>query len=182
MTKKQEGCLELASKKQKKITRSDIIKVAENLGLSENVMRRAWRNLEQYGTTDLRRTQNGTKSLTDDQKKKTLLNNARYFKGLTKRNLYAKTARKIVREYVFTDIKAVELFKKHKITPHQFYNWLRELDVKGTIMGQKILDPTQYDKNHIKDIIKMRRRGYVEVNPERAIQYTRVITVLEFYL
>jgi transposase-like protein len=179
MSKKILACIELASMDVKKIEKTQIQEAATKHGLSVASLERAWKNLTEYGKVSFKSEETVT---TQEQRDYLKQKNQEYFAGLTARAVTSKAAGKIIKEYIFTNIKAVELFRKHNISPNQFYGWLRELDVKGTLLGRRVLDPTQYDKNHIKQVIKLRRKGYVEVDPQRAIQFTRVITVLKYYL
>ena len=183
MTKKQNGCLQLATTKVKKITNTLIAEVATNVGLSFTSMKNAWENQERFDTADLRETQNGTKKLTDKQKKLVNAKNKEYFKGLKVQVLTPKQACGIIREYIFTDIKAIELLRKYSLNKDQFYKLLADLEVSGKVLGKKIFDPSQYSKAPLKQVIRLSKGKKVTLDwPEQLTGLTRKLTVLDFYL
>ena len=113
MSKKVIACIELASLDVKRIERAQIQEAAEKHGLSFGSLERAWKNLTEYGKVSFKSEETVT---TQEQRDYLKQKNQEYFAGLTTRKVTKKEAGKIIKEYVFTNIKAVDLFRKHNLS------------------------------------------------------------------
>ena len=165
----------------KKVTPQILKSEATRQGISHEIMRRAWLNFVQFGTVDRR----GTGRISQEKRDELKLSNAKYFSGLrVKKNVTSFEACAIIREYAFTDIKAVNLFKKHRVNKDQFYTWLKELEVTGEVIGKTIFDVTKYLKPEVKKVIEYSKYPwrFEKADPIVVAQYKRIITVLKEYL
>lgn len=179
-TNKLIGCSKLVKMKKKKITKEDIQKVANEIGVSFNVMSTAWNNFQQSGgkTVD-RRSTTGAGSIKIEPK--TVCNNL-------SRGVSPETAGEIIRDYMTSDISSRALCNKHRISIYQFYGWIKELNIHGTVLGKKVLDPKKYAKIEITDVIWMRknpettRKSIVALTDAEKLAYDRVADILMMYL
>jgi len=179
MLKEKEGLvLSLAEKDVAKIT-PELLKVeAERYEVSYRVAKAAWKNFVEFGKAELRE-KNGKFA----GRKQT---NAKTLKTLPKRvnkDLDETTAKEMLLKY-FNGRKAINLMKKYKVTAHQFYDLVRELNVSGTVMTTPVLDPTQYAKINVKDVARLSRCADFENNLSdiELAQLKRVRTVLRKWL
>lgn len=165
----------------KKVTPQILKTEAANQGITYEVMRRAWLNFVQFGKVDRR----GTGRLKPSEKLALKEYNSKYFSGLkARKNVIPFEACSIIKDYAFSSIKAVNLFKKHGITPKQFYNWLKELEVTGEVLGRTIFDVTKYLKPDVKSVIEYAKYPwrFEKTDPLVIAQYKRILTVLKEYL
>ena len=164
----------------KKVAASILEAEAAKQGVSYSTMKRAWMNFTQFGIVDRR----GTGRLEPSQKLAVKERNKKYFTGLKWINATPQMACDIIREYAFTDIKAVALFKKYGLNPHQFYNWLKELEVAGEVLGKTIFDVTKYLKPKVKTVVEYSKYPwrFEKTDPILVAQYKRILTVLKEYL
>jgi len=183
LKEKEEGCLNLAIANVKKVDTTMIRNEAESQGVSYFVMRNAWQNYMEFGQPDLR--DKGKNTITPPEKLQKILNwqkeNRPYFPA---RDLTSKQAGKILKDYVFTNKSSYEVMTKHKISSDQFYSLIRELNVSGTVLGRKVLDPKQYAKIDIKKVIKFHKKPHL-FNNESVLEigrFQRVLVVLKKYL
>jgi hypothetical protein len=165
----------------KKVTPKILRNEASNQGITYDVMRRAWLNFVQFGKVDRR----GTGRLKPSEKLALKEYNNRYFSGLkARKNVISLEACAIIKDYAFSTIKAVNLFKKHRVTPQQFYNWLKELEVTGEVLGRTIFDVTKYLKPDVKSVIEYAKYPWRFEKTDQLViaQYKRILTVLKEYL
>lgn len=179
-TNKLLGCSKLIGMKKKKITKDDIQKVANSIGVSYNVMETAWNNFQQSGGKYVdRRTTTGSGTIKIVPK--TICNNL-------SRGVSPETAGDIIRDYMSTDISSRALCNKYNISVKQFYSWINELNVRGTILGKKVLDPKKYAKIEVKDVIWFRknpsttRKSISVLSEYEKLAYDRVADILMMYL
>jgi DNA-binding transcriptional regulator YhcF (GntR family) len=180
---KQQGVINLVDLKVKKVTPIMIRTEAKSLGLTFETLNRAWTNFVQFGVVDLR-TKDGRKFLNHKQKQQVNTNNKKYFKGLKVQSLTQQQKANMVREYTFTNIKAVDLFRKYSMSPTQFYEIIRKLNVAGTVDGKGILNPKKYAKLDIKEVIRYSKKPHLfrksDLLHKKHLQ--RVIDILDKYL
>jgi hypothetical protein len=178
---KEQGVINLVDLRSKKVTSAMIRSEAKNQGLTFQVLERAWINFTQFGVVDLR-TKDGKSAVNAPEVQKSY--NAKYFAGLTRRELSVEESSAIVREYTFTNIKAIDLARKHSITLTQFYELINELNVAGTIASKTVLNPRKYAKINIKEVIRFSKKPHLfkSVNLLHKKQLQRVLTVLDKYL
>jgi len=81
-----------------------------------------------------------------------------------------------------------DVANKYKISVNQIYEWIRELNVRGTLMGQMVLNPKKYGKAEVKDVIWMKkhptttRKTIAALSNNEKLSYVRVSQVLQDYL
>jgi transposase-like protein len=81
-----------------------------------------------------------------------------------------------------------DVANKYQVSVNQIYEWIRELSVSGTLLGQMILNPRKYGKSNVKDIIwltkhpKTQRKTIVALTDSERLNYERVAQVLQIYL
>lgn len=164
--KKMQGCMKLASLNKKKITDEDIVVVSRQYDISKTSLTNGWKTFQESGGryVDYRvKTGNGPK-----------------FKGVSRftpcniaRDVTPEEAGSIIIEYMTTDINSRALSAKHNIALYQFYSWIRELNVSGTLLGKKVLNPKKYAKLVIKDVIWFKKK------PDTTRQSIKNLTVTE---
>lgn len=174
------GCTKLVNMQKKKINKEDIQKVANEIGVSFNVMENAWNNFQQSGgkLVDRRSTTgSGTIKMTP-----TVVCKNR------SRGVSPETAGDILREYMTGVLSSRQICNKHNISVHQLYNWIQELNVHGTLLGKKVLDPKKYAKIEVKDVIYFRknpettRKSIASLTEAERLAYRRVADILMMYL
>lgn len=180
--KKMQGCMKLASLNKKKITSEDIKVVSRQYDVSAYSLENGWRTFQESGGKYV------------DYRVKT--GNGARFKCVPRYKAYNKfnesvtpeKAGEIILEYMTTKINSRELSVKHEIALHQFYGWIRELNVSGTLLGKRVLEPKKYAKLIIKDVIWMKknpetsRKSIVNLTVTEKAAYQRVAEVLLNYL
>lgn len=178
--KKVKLCRELVLLNATKIKKEDIHETADEINLDYTSAERAWNNFTQTGGkfVDLRyRTGAGTIVM-----KPTV----RAIYPMRKVKVY--TAAKIILEYMHTSINSRELCNKYKISLNQFYSWLKELNISGTLMNKTVLNPKKYAKIDIKDAIwfnrnpKTKRHSITDLKPTEKLALIRVNQILNKYL
>jgi hypothetical protein len=181
MGNKYAGVQNIVDLNAKKVTPRILKAEATKQGIKYEVMRRAWFNFVQFGIIDRR----GTGRLKPSQKLALKERNAKYFSGAkVRKNVTPMEACAVIRDYAFTEIKAVNLFKKHGVTKDQFYSWLKELEVTGEVLGKTIFDVTKYLKPDVKKVIEYSKYPwrFEKTEPVVIAQYKRILTVLKEYL
>lgn len=181
LKQKMEGCLELANLDKKKITDTVIYNIAKKHSTPYIVMKNAWMNFVQTGGkyVDLRQ-----RSLKGSIK----MNSTKKCTITRQRGVSSETAGKIILEYMTTNITSRELCQKYNITILQFYGWLKELNISGTLLDRKVLDFTKYAKLDVKDVIWYYRypnTKRVSITTKTQLELEalkRVATVLKNYL
>lgn len=180
--KKLEGCKKLVEMKVKKVGENEVKQVAKELGLRPTTMQLAWNNFQQTGGKYIDRaatTGGGSLYFTPTV-------TATYMK--INKEISPAKAGMILREYMTTDIKSRELCNKYEMPLNQFYGYIQELNVKGTLMGFKVLDPKKYAKVEVKDVIWLRknpdtkRKSILALTDMEKVAYERVADVLMDYL
>lgn len=178
--KKLAGCTKLVNMKKKKIERSDIISVAQEIGISTATMENAWRVFQESGGKRVdNRSTTGSGSLSF--KRNFICKNKT-------RKVTAEEAGDIIREYMTTSIHAAEICNKHNISYYQFYTWLHELNVSGKLLGKKVLNHSKYAKIEIKDVIRLNKRpnttkkSIANLSECERLAYKRVADILLMYL
>jgi hypothetical protein len=181
MGNKFEGVQNIVDLNAKKVTPQILKTEATRQGITYEVMRRAWMNFTQFGKVDRR----GTGRLKASERAALKIYNEKHFSGLkTRKNVLPIEACSIIRDYTFTSIKAINLFKKHGVTPKQFYGWLKELEVTGEVLGKEIFDVTKYLKPNVKKVIEYSKYPWRFEKTDNLViaQYKRILTVLKEYL
>ena len=180
---KVKGCEYLVNLNTKKINKNHIITAAEKVNLPVYVMEKAWKNFQETGgkRVDLSST-NASFKLTGIKPTVKQL----YTK---EKVLPAKKAAAILLEYMMDrDIRSVELCNKYQITVQQFYKWIHELNVAGTICDKTILNHKKYAKVNVIDAIWMykrpetKRKSIKKLTSIERLAYKRVGDVLVHYL
>lgn len=179
--RKLKACMFLSNMDKKKINSQDIRVAAKVTNTSPKSIKSAWRTFQESGGKyiDYRITTNkGSIKM-----KPTVLSE------YPTRNVSFKEAGSIIVEYMTnSDINSRELCNNHKISVTQFYAWIRELNVSGTLLGKRVLDPKKYAKLIVKDVIWLtkrpntQRKSILALNACELAAYKRVATVLLKYL
>ena len=164
--KKMQGCMKLASLNKKKITDEDILVVSRQYEISKTSLANGWRTFQESGGQyiDYRvKTGNGPK----------IKAVSRFTPCIIARDVTPEEAGSIIIEYMTTDINSRALSAKYNVALYQFYNWIRELNVSGTLLGKRVLEPKKYAKLIIKDVIWFKK------NPNTTRQSIKNLTVTE---
>lgn len=105
------------------------------------------------------------------------------------RDVTVDEAAEILLYYMNTHfVNSREVANKYKVSVKQIYDWIRELNVSGTLMGTMVLNPKKYGKPEVKDVIWMTkhpyttRKGIRTLSQSERLNYTRVADVLKTYL
>lgn len=181
-TAKRRAVIMLAEMNIKKITNKEIRLVAKKYKLKSSILRRAWTTFQETGgkTFDRRvKTHFGTIKMTPTHLYYTKINYS----------ITPSQAGSMILQYMHDPkISSREICYVNKVSVLQFYGWLHELEVKGTLMGRRVLDPQKYAKLNIKDVIWLKRnpntkrKSINNLTTLERVQYRRVATVLEKYL
>lgn len=186
--KKVNACIYLIGLRKKHVSANDIKVAANKFQLAYDTTERAWKNFTETGGKVVDRN-----DLYHATKVTFLINNLANakskFKRSTKRRVVSfDEAKAIISEYMTTNINSRELSVKHDISINQFYEWLRELEVKGTLLGVKILDTQKYAKVSVVDAVWLKKKPKSQRYSIRTLSYTekealrRVGDVLQIYL
>jgi len=183
LTKVSAAVKHLVSLKKKKIVDSDLKAAAEKFEVSFATLKRSWDNFQQTGGRCL------------DRRVSSNNGHSYYFKPtvvrICKKNkaIDAHTAGNIIREYMNNNEDCVtSLANKHNISVVQFYSWIHELNVSGTLLGVTVLDPKKYAKIEVKDVIWLykhpnaTRKSIQSLTDWEKLAYTRVADILLQYL
>lgn len=186
LVRKFQGCVCLSNLDKKKITRCDIAVMANKVGLSYDVFNHAWENFVQTGGRLVDRR------VTNDLKNKNTLTTRPVpsHKGCSVKNntITPERAGAIIKEYMKGDETSRQLSKKYNVSVNQFYDWIHELNVSGSILGKKILDTNKYAKLEVKDVIwkykkpQTKRKSIASLSLGEMSAYNRVANVLLKYL
>jgi len=187
MNKLQELVYTLSTSKIKKITEEIVITEATTLGIDANVAKRVWKNYAQFGViseTFDRRVITGTTPKPTVEEKEYAKNWKRAKFPHKSRKVYFKTAAKIILAVKNTDKKVYEVLDEYKVSRTQYYAWLEELTIKGTLKGKKIFDWTQYAKKDVKEIIQYSKQPekFIKSDVMYTAQLERLNTVMDSYL
>lgn len=179
--KKVQACMMLSNMNKKKITSQDIRVASKVFNIGTWSVANAWRTFQESGGKfiDYRvRTEAGS-----FEAKPSVVCKCK------SRDVSFKEAGSIIVEYMTDrEINSRELCIKHNISVPQFYSWIRELDVSGTLLGRRVLDPKKYAKLIVKDVIWFKKRpdtqrkSIMTLSAGEIAAYKRVATVLEKYL
>lgn len=181
--RKFKACIALAELDKKKISRKDLSKQAARHGLKIYSMKTAWDNFQETGGRSVdRRIESRGKA-----------NTMRFTAKIQRLNAYnnsitVKMAGDIIRSYMSTKIRAMQICLDNKMCPNQLYDWIHELSTSGTLMGIKVLDPKKYAKLNVLDVIRLRKypksraKNIVALSDGERAQYDRVADILELYL
>ena len=179
--KKLELVNKLVATKKKHINDDDVEKIADDIKIPYPVANRAWKNfVERSGDVDRRRKHS----------KFTLVYNIK-----VKKKPYTKTrvidgseAAKIILEFMQPKTSTTELSKKYKVSIHQIYGWIHELEISGRLLGNRVLNPEKYSKPNLLTAIAYRKNPYsraariTSLSSEERLNYIRVTDVLKDYL
>lgn len=148
---------EITDTKQK---RALVKQLSEKYGLKVEVIRYAYANFISFGRTDLTvkyippKYEENIKIIESYKKY-----NAKKHIPYPVKEYSTKKAGNLLHEYIFdfdsSRGSALRFFKKYKINYHQFYSWLRELTLHGTILGRKIYDPSEFNKMSVRTAIRL---------------------------
>jgi len=185
MTKKEELCLRISQYDKDRITKKDIIFEAFRIGLKKEPALLAWENFIQTSQPDRRALKQGKiGNFISDIKK--------YQRKDVPTKQSFKTKKEIAEILLTymqnTSLNSRDIAKKFNITLRQFYSWVKELNLSGTILGKRILNPLKYHKCEVKDVIWLKR--FPETKRSRISNlnilelsfYKRTGNVLEKYL
>lgn len=173
-------CYDLTDLKVKKVTDCHILEVAKKNKIPFSVAKNAWRVFQETGGKTVDKRGKGGKTIKMNPSVKPL-----YTK---KRTVLAKEAAAAILEYMTTDIKSVEVCNKYRVNPNQFYEWIHELQVSGTLLGKKVLNHNKYAKIEVLDAIRLvkkpdtKRKSITALSELELIAYERVGDVLQKYL
>jgi len=176
------GCRLLANLKVKKISLKEIRDIADFTGMKETTLAKAWINFVETGgkTVDKRHT-TGYGTIVIQPKKVALY--TKYNKKVT-----AQDAGDAIFYYMTTDASSREIANKYKMSVKQFYGLIDELNVKGSLLGKKVLNPKKYAKVNVLDVIWLykhpdtNRKSIVALTELEKIAYRHVADVLLNYL
>ena len=105
------------------------------------------------------------------------------------RQLNAKQAAKIILSWMRYKKSTSRAFcNMHHMPVPQLYNLLKEIEVKGTLLGEKVLDPNNFSKPKVTDAIwlykypETTRKSIKKLNYEEGIVIRRIAIVLIQYL
>ena len=79
------------------------------------------------------------------------------------------------------------MFKKHRLSQVQFYEFIHELNVAGSVLGKRVLDPKKYAKVDVKEVIRFAKKPHLfshrifdeYLYPEKTIfDYSRIYELL----
>lgn len=178
--KKVEICKYLSGLNAKKVTDSHIISAAEKFDVPVATARRAWKTFQETG---------GIVDKRGVKKNNTPFCERKTFPIYTKmRTVLPKDAASAILEYMTTKKKSVEICNEYKVVPHQFYEWINEIQVKGTLLGKPVLNHKKYAKIEVLDAIRIVKfpntckKSITELNDLERAAYERVGTVLQKYL
>ena len=143
---KMKACIEMAELKKKKILKDDIKKYSKKYHLDELQLERAWKNFQETGGKSVDRRIRTMKYIGAEQFATKKISQK-------KAVIDIKTAGDILLEYITTTIKFTEICEKYSIAPSQLSDWIHELNVRGTFLGQTVLNPKKYAKIEVKDVI-----------------------------
>ena len=181
ITKKEEAVLTIVALNKKKVDLDTIKLIAKEANLKASTLKRAWDNFVQTGgrTVDRRfKTGSGTIKM----KPSVVCNNHK------RKDVSTSEAGTIIKYYMTNKISSRELCNKYNISVGQFYSWLKELRVSGTLLGRKIFDTKKYAKPEVKDVIwyyrepKTERKSITRLSIMEKANYRRVAEVLLAYL
>jgi len=194
-TKKVDACIYLVGLKKKHVYQKDIQAAADKFALSYGTAERAWKNFTESGGRvvdrrdlyhhSIHRTLKGNEPVSQYLKEKA---KPRYGRVTRFREVSFDEAKAIISEYMATGINSRELSTKYNISINQFYDWLRELEVKGTLLGNKILDTQKYAKVSVVDAVWLKKKPKSKRYSIAKLSYTekealsRVGDILEIYL
>lgn len=174
-------CYELSGLNVKKITEDHIIEAAKKYNIPLRSAKKAWKIFQETGGKKVDKRGSGSKPR--------ILMTATIKPLYTKKRVVtADEAAEAILEYMTTDIKSIELCNQYRITPEQFYNWINELQVSGTLLGRKVLNHNKYAKIEILDVIRISKRpnttkkSIIALTELERAAYERVGTVLKKYL
>lgn len=180
---KVKGCEYLVNLKAKKINKTHIVAAAKLVGLSTDVMEKAWNNFVQTGGKSV------DKASTNSKNAALILTPTVRLTVTKKRVVTSKEAGKILLRYMKErNVKSRELCNEYKITMDQFYEWINELNVSGTLLGTTILNHKKYAKVNVLDAIwlykrpKTIRKSIKALTATEKLAYQRVGDVLVHYL
>ena len=178
-----QGCVILAEKTDKKITLPVIKKTADTVKMPAHILVNAWKTFQETGGSYVDKrvsTLKGTIKMKPTVKVANIKKN---------KKINAKKAAEIILEYMTSNkLNSRELCNKYNISLAQFYGWINELSVSGTLMGHMILDVTEYAKLPVVDVIwynkypNTQRKSIKYLTTLQRKQYSRVATVLLKYL
>lgn len=181
---KVKGCEYLVNLNAKKINKTHIVAAAKLVGLRTDVMENAWNNFVQTGgkyVDKSSKTGSGAKMMPIKRKDT--------YQVTKERVVMPKEAAEIILEYMRNrDINSTKLSNDNNITIRQFYKWINELNVSGTILGTTILNHKKYAKVNVLDAIwlykrpETTRKSIKALTATERLAYQRVGDVLVHYL
>lgn len=161
------------------ITAKEYSTTATRNNLSLNQLKKAHMNLLRNGCLD-RRIKTGKSTMSQKQ-----IIQPQYF---TDRKLTPKQAAKIVLAWIDSTDKSRVFCNKHKIPVTQLYDMLREIEITGKLKGKQVLDPTNFSKPIVCDVIwyykhpNTNAKRITKLSANEKIVYKRVAIVLKEYL
>jgi predicted Rossmann fold nucleotide-binding protein DprA/Smf involved in DNA uptake len=183
LNEKKEGCLNLAMANVKKVTTEMIRNEAESLEIPYQVMKQAWDNYMEFGNPELRYKGKNIVTLEKQAEQISTWQKEKrpYFPV---KEFTTEKAGEMLKNYIFSGKNVCDVTNKYEISARQFYELIRELNVSGTVLGRKVLDPKQYAKIDIKEVIKFHKKPHL-FNKTSVLEigrFQRVLFVLKKYL
>ena len=179
---KVQGCIALTACDEQHISNKTINQIAKNVKIPTHILKSAWATFQQTGGKQVDRrvsTKKGSLKFTPSV----------VCKNHMRTNVSAQEAASIILTYMNSnELNSRELCNAHNISVSQFYGWIKELNVKGTLMGNTILNPKKYAKCETKDVIwyykypNTSRKSIVSLSAMEQHQYERIAYVLVKYL
>lgn len=181
LEKKEAMCLEIVQMGLKKVTSVDVDDAGSRHDLKPAQARRVWKNFTQTGGKLDKRFKKGSTVPTIKMKQ----SHSGYYYS---REVKAPEAAKIILDYMHSNLTSREISVKYKVSVKQFYEWISELNVSGTILGVKVLNPQKYAKLSVLDAIwlkrkpKTTRKSIARLSNSERVALVRVGQILEKYL
>ena len=156
------ACQWLDAIKSVNISNKDYNNCSKEFNLTVAQIKTAYNNWKHFGKVDLRTTYAARlnkkvvskfNSISENAKTKNDMRHRIKFKSYT-----SKEAGSILNEYTFKyKGKTVDFLLENEISEHQFYSWIKELTVSGTLLGRKIIDYKDRRKVDVLTVIRYTR-------------------------
>ena len=168
----------------KSVSEKDFTNTAKATGLKAAQVKKAWMQFTESGGTYI----DGRVSTKEYIGKEQFCNPS--VKGqYGRREVSPDEAAEILLYYMSTHYTTSrDVANKYKVSVQQIYEWIHELNVSGTLLGQMILNPRKYAKPEVKDVIwltkhpKTTRKTVRNLSSTEKMNYVRVSQVLRKYL
>lgn len=175
----------LVALNKKKIKDADIAKAADKIGIPFNSAKSAWMTFLETGgeRVDYRQANKpgNTKSFCATP--------THTCKARKNKCIKDSGAAEVILAYIYdANSTSREICTAYNVSLVQFYSWLKELNVSGTLLGTKVLDPKKYAKLDVKLAIwamkhpNTTRKNFDQMTTLERAAYARLGQVLIKYL